>query len=98
MSSTISAPLLYYPALGSPAADENQVDTEIASALHKISEMMLKAGVHLRSLHAKSHGLLFGRLAVASALPAELAQGLFAAAATYPVIIRLSTVPGDIFG
>jgi hypothetical protein len=79
-----------------PPADESTVEAEIADTLRKISETTLHAGVPLRSLHAKSHGLLYGRLTVNSGLPDELAQGLFATAAAYPVIIRLSTVPGDI--
>lgn len=50
----------------------------------------------VRDAHAKSHGILKGELSICDRLPAELKQGLFAAAKTYPVIIRFSTSPGDI--
>lgn len=50
----------------------------------------------VRDAHAKSHGILKGELEIYEDLPEELKQGLFAAAKTYPVIIRYSTAPGDI--
>lgn len=50
----------------------------------------------VRSVHAKSHGILKGELEVLPGLPAELAQGLFAKPAQYPVIMRLSTIAGDL--
>jgi hypothetical protein len=49
-----------------------------------------------RGVHAKSHALLCGELQILPGLPAERAQGLFARAASYPVILRFSTTPGDI--
>ena len=53
-------------------------------------------GHSVRSVHAKSHGLLEGELRVLDNLPATLAQGLFAQPAAYPVVLRISTNPGDI--
>ena len=50
----------------------------------------------LRSVHAKSHGVLAGELEVLPGLPAPYAQGLCAAPGRYPVVLRLSTTPGDI--
>jgi hypothetical protein len=47
-------------------------------------------------VHAKSHALLEGSLTVLDDLPAELAQGVFARSGTYPVVLRLSTNPGDV--
>jgi hypothetical protein len=45
--------------------------------MRKISETTFKDGGHaLRSVHAKSHALLRGRLEVLPDLPATLAQGL----------------------
>jgi hypothetical protein len=96
MSPKSSAPLLYDSATESRPANESEVEAEIAGTLHKISQTTLKPGNALRSLHAKSHGLLYGTLTAAAGLPATLAQGLFATAGIYPVIIRLSTVPGDL--
>ena len=53
-------------------------------------------GKAIRSVHAKSHGLLVGELRIPAGLAPELAQGIFARPATLPVVIRLSTTPGDI--
>ena len=53
-------------------------------------------GHAFRSMHAKSHGLLVGELQVLPGLPAVLAHGLFAQARSYPLVMRLSTVPGDL--
>lgn len=51
----------------------------------------------VRSVHAKSHGLLKAKMTVKSDLPEELRQGLFAEpGATYDAIMRFSTNPGDI--
>jgi catalase len=47
-------------------------------------------------VHAKSHGLLKGEFTVMNNLPEPLRQGLFSRAASYPCIMRFSTVPGDI--
>ena len=49
----------------------------------------------IRDAHAKSHGFLKGELIVPE-LPPHLRQGLFAKPATYPLVIRLSSAPGDI--
>lgn len=59
--------------------------------------MLADTGQALRSVHAKSHGLLRGELRVLSPLPPILAQGVFAEPGRrYPAVIRLSTPPGDI--
>lgn len=49
-----------------------------------------------RDAHAKSHGILKGGLTIYDNLPETPRQGIFKKAATYPVIIRLSSAPGDI--
>lgn len=90
-------PLPYQPEF--EALEDGEADTEraLSETLHKISEIVRKDEGHAyRSVHAKSHGLLFGELQVAAGLPATLAQGLFATPASYPVVMRLSTVPGDL--
>jgi hypothetical protein len=80
-----------------PEENEREVDAGIIDTLRKISETTLAhGGAPLRSVHAKSHGLLYGKLTVADGLPETLAQGLFAQAGIYPVVMRFSTVPGDI--
>lgn len=50
----------------------------------------------MRGAHAKSHGGLKGELRIYDNLPTHLAQGLFREPRTYPVMIRFSSVPGDI--
>jgi hypothetical protein len=49
-----------------------------------------------RGVHAKAHGLLVGDFEVLPDLPPVLAQGLFATPRTYPAVLRLSTIPGDV--
>ena len=49
-----------------------------------------------RPVHAKSHGVLVGQLQISSNLDEPFAQGLFANAGNYPVILRFSTNPGDL--
>ncbi len=53
-------------------------------------------GHAVRSVHAKSHGILEGELNIEAGLSPELAQGLFARPGTHKVYIRMSTNAGDI--
>jgi catalase len=50
----------------------------------------------MRGVHAKTHGILRGELHVSDLLPAVLAQGLFRQAGTHPLVMRFSTIPGDV--
>ena len=78
-------------------AAEEATAEELCKTMRGISETTWKDTGHaLRSVHAKSHGLLEGELEVAPDLHGVLAQGLFAKPGRYPVVIRLSTIPGDI--
>ena len=77
--------------------DEGQINAELAATMRGIQETTFEDYGHAhRSVHAKSHGLLEGRLTVLSGLSPMLAQGLFAQPGTFPVIMRFSTNPGDI--
>ena len=90
-------PVPYSPGIETPEPDEAETTEELLRTLRKISETTYKDGGHaLRSVHAKSHALLEGRLDVLDGLPPELAQGIFARRESYPVMLRLSTNPGDI--
>jgi len=90
-------PLPYRPEFEQSEPQERATEDGLVSTLRSISETTLKdEGRALRSVHAKSHALLQGEMVVASDLPPELAQGLFARAGRYPVILRLSTIPGDV--
>ncbi len=90
-------PLRYDPSVEVPEKEEGQTDAALTETMLSISETTYKDGGHgLRSVHAKSHGLLRGELRVPDGLPPVLAQGVAAQPGAYPVVIRLSTTPGDI--
>ena len=92
-----ASPVRYAAAVETPAADEAQTIQALLDTLRKIGETTYRDGHHgLRSVHAKSHGLLTGKLHVLDGLPPALAQGLFAQPGSYPVVLRFSTVPGDL--
>jgi hypothetical protein len=90
-------PVRFSPEVERPEPDEAETIQGLISAMRYINEKTLADGGHaIRSVHAKSHGFLQGYLEVDAGLPAELAQGLFAKPRCYPVVIRISTIPGDI--
>lgn len=77
--------------------DEADVAIAIGRTMRGIAETVLEdEGQAERGVHAKSHGIVIGELRVHEGLPSSLAQGLFARPATYPVVMRLSTIPGDV--
>jgi hypothetical protein len=89
--------LPYDPAIEEPEADESQVGQDLIDTMRKISETTLKhEGRAIRSVHAKPHGILVGELEILPDLEPVLAQGLFAQSGRYPVVMRLSTLPGDL--
>lgn len=76
--------------------DEAKVTQDLVDSLLGISKKTLAdTHQHLRSVHAKSHALLTGKLNVLPNTP-EYAQGLFAEPGTFDVILRFSTTPGDL--
>jgi len=92
-----NAPIHYRPEVEQLQADEQ----ETVKGLNETFDVILNRtaedyGHAVRAVHAKSHGVLEGELLVDSNLPAELAQGLFAAPGVHRVLIRLSTNAGDI--
>lgn len=92
----LQSPVLFHPEVEQVAKDEAETIAELIAALRHISEITSHDYQHgLRSVHAKSHGLLKGVLSIANDLPEVLAQGLFSHAAEYPVLMRFSTSPGD---
>lgn len=77
--------------------DEDRLIREIVDSVTRQGQKVFDKHRHaLRGAHAKSHGGLMGELRIYDNLPAHLAQGLFCEPRTYPVMIRFSTVPGDI--
>ena len=98
MSQTASAaPIPFTPSMEQPAPDEAETTSSLIATLLSISETTFKDYGHaVRSVHAKSHGIVQGELHVLDNLPPALAQGLFAKPGTYKAILRFSTNPGDI--
>ena len=89
--------LRYADDLEKPKPDEQKVFQEIADSMHRLGDLMVDRYRHaFRTVHAKSHGVLKASFQVDPNLPEPLAQGLFAAAGTYPAILRFSTNPGDV--
>ena len=101
MSSTLAAttvaPLRFSPEYEHPEPDEGKTLADINEQMHRIqAKTYADGGKALRSVHAKSHGLLVGELRVPAGLPPHLAQGIFARPGTLPLVMRLSTTPGDL--
>jgi catalase len=94
---TLSHPVRYRPDVEEVQPDEGKT----ISGLNETFDTILKTtaddyGHAVRSVHAKAHGIVEGRLIVEPGLPAELAQGLFAKPGEHKVYMRLSTNAGDI--
>ncbi len=98
MPTTLSVhPLPFDPSFEQIPDDEAQTSRELLEAMRQIIETTYADYGHaVRSVHAKSHGLLRGELRVLDGLPPELAQGAFARPGVLPVALRFSTNPGDI--
>lgn len=93
----LQSPIRYRPDVEQPQPDEQATVTDLNETFDTILERTAEDYGHaVRSVHAKSHGLLEGELTIDSDLPAELAQGLFAQGGRHKVLIRLSTNAGDI--
>ncbi len=89
--------LRYDPSVEELEADEAETGQALIDTMRKISETTLAhEGRAIRSVHAKPHGIIVGELEVPDDLPAVLAQGLFSKPGRYPVVMRLSTIPGDL--
>ncbi len=88
--------LLYSPNVETIAPDEHVTFDELSRTMQHITRHMATRYRHAyRPVHAKSHGVLIGTLEVLANLPDHLAQGLFSAVGSHPVVMRFSTNPGD---
>ncbi len=86
----------YADSLETPAADEGQVIEGIIASMTRESRTVAERdGQTVRASHAKSTGLAKGTLSVLPGLPGPYAQGLFAAARDYPVLMRFAQGPGE---
>ncbi|HSI28927.1 MAG: catalase family protein [Methylophilus sp.] len=96
------SPLEYHPAyevLDEEALEEsrNKRKEDLQHTLRKISETTNRHSAYsTRSVHAKSHGLIYAEMEIYDNLPEHLAQGMFAMPKKLPLVMRFSTVPGDI--
>ena len=91
------SPVRYQAGVEQHIEDEAHTVEGLNATLDTILERTSKDYGHaVRSVHAKSHGVLKGELSVEGGLSAELAQGLFAVPGVHKVLIRLSTNAGDI--
>jgi hypothetical protein len=89
--------LPYEPGVEQQTADEGDTNTSILASMQSILQTTQRDYGHpARSVHAKSHGLLQGKLHVLEDLPTQLAQGMFTEPGTYKAVLRFSTNPGDI--
>lgn len=92
-----AAPIRYSTDVEQVQPDEAETIAEINATFDQILETTAEDYGHaVRSVHAKSHGVLAGELVVDANLPPELAQGLFATPGRHQALIRLSTNAGDI--
>jgi hypothetical protein len=90
-------PLPFDPAFEQVPDDEAETISGLIQAMREITETTFADSGHaVRSVHAKSHGLLQGEIEILPDLPPELAQGAFAKPGKIPVVMRYSTNPGDI--
>jgi hypothetical protein len=96
MNTPPSSPLPFSPTVEKIQPDETDTHAQMVATLLKISATTYADGHKaLRSVHAKSHGLLKGKLIVRD-LPQVLAQGLFAKPGEYATALRFSSSPGDL--
>lgn len=87
----------FTPDVEHPEPDEAETTERLIQSMRLISDKTFADGGHaIRSVHSKTHGLLEGELIIAEGLPDHLRQGIFATPGKYPVVMRFSTIPGDI--
>ncbi|MDR5780654.1 catalase family protein [Caballeronia sp. LZ065] len=76
--------------------DEAATTAALVKAMRAMCDTTYRDHGHaMRSVHARTHGLVVGELSVLGALPAHYAQGVFARAMTVPVVMRFSTNRSD---
>lgn len=90
-------PLPYSHGFEVPEPDESRTAQEIVRTMRGIAETVARDERRAcRPVHAKNHGFIFGEFQVLEGLSPPYAQGLFAHPGRWPVIMRLSTTPGDL--
>ena len=93
----MQAPVRYSPDVESLKPDEDKTIEGLCRTFDTILQRVADDSGHaVRSVHAKSHGILEGTMRVEAGLLPELAQGLFATPGEHKVYLRMSTNAGDI--
>lgn len=88
--------LRYTPDVEITEGDEDATAQGLVDAFKSIvAKTHEDLGTAQRGVHAKSHALLEGELLVHDDLDDEQAQGIFERGRRYPVLIRMSAIPGD---
>lgn len=91
------SPLPYQPGFEVLEDSEAKSQESLQYSLRQISEISYgQSSYSARSVHVKSHGLISAEMEIYDNLPAPFAQGIFAKPNTLPLVMRFSTVPGDI--
>lgn len=76
---------------------EEKLIDEVVASFGRVGQQVFDKHRHaVRGAHAKSHGILKGMLTVHDDIAPHLRQGLFRTPASYPVVVRFSSAPGDI--
>src|ERR1700709_225542 len=92
-----SAPIRFDASMEHIAGNEAETHDALIATLRSFSETPFAHSGHAtRAVHAKSHGVLRGKVTVLPDLPPHLAQGLFAKPGEYDAAMRFSTLPGDV--
>lgn len=93
----MKSPIPYTPAVESIDPKEAETIANLNDTFDLILEKTAADyGRAVRSVHAKAHGLLMGKLTIDANLSAELAQGMFARPGVHKAFLRLSTNAGDV--
>ena len=97
MSVTIpSNPIPYRSDVELVAIDEAETIHALQVVFANMAKKVAEAEGHAnRAVHAKGHALVRGKLTVLDNLPPQLAQGLFAQAGAYDVLLRWSSPPAE---
>ena len=97
LSDVAATAVRYQPSVEQFDQDEADTNAGLIETITKIQNKVFEDSGHaMRGVHAKSHGVVLGELRVLDDLPPVLAQGLFSTPGKYPVVMRFSTIPGDV--
>jgi Catalase len=89
--------LPYSDSIEGAQPDEAEITEQIVASMGRVNRKIFDKHRHaVRDAHAKSHGILKGELEVYPDMTGHLRQGIFATVKRFPVIVRLSTAPGDL--